>query len=214
MPATQLLMSLAVACMIYFALELARSGAMTAGDFVSFIATTTFLLAPMKQLAEISGPLERGLAAAEGVFALIDEHAEDDRGTIVLGRARGAIRFDDVTLRYVEEPVVRAEDAMVVEQSAEPRLRRAALRGIDLDIGAGETIALVGSSGGGKTSLANLIPRLLSRDGRSHPDRRHPDRGHLARQPAGADRDGQPGRGAVQRDHRSQHRVRRRRARC
>ncbi len=156
-PVTQLLMALAVAFMIYFALDLARAGAMTAGTFVAFVATTTFLLTPMKQIAEISGPLERGLAAAEGVFALIDEHVEDDRGTIDLGRADGAIRFEKVELRYADEPIARDDGEVVVE---ERRPRRAALTGIDLDIAAGETIALVGSSGGGKTSLANLIPRF------------------------------------------------------
>ena len=159
-PVTQLLMALAIAFMIFFALDLARDGSMTAGTFVSFVATTTFLLAPMKQLAEISGPLERGLAAAEGVFSLIDERVEDDHGTVVLDRARGAIRFVDVELRYVDEPVERKQDEVVVEALDEPRARRAALRGIDLDIAAGETIALVGSSGGGKTSFANLIPRF------------------------------------------------------
>lgn len=168
-PITQLLMALAMACMIYFALELARSDQMTAGAFVSFVATTTFLLAPMKQLAEISGPLERGLAAAEGVFALIDEQIEDDRGTVNLGRARGDIRFVGVELRYPEDAKPKDEIPAVayglntapqVAASSEPRLRRAALQNITLDIAAGETIALVGSSGGGKTSFANLIPRF------------------------------------------------------
>ena len=160
-PITQMLMAVAVAAMIYFALELARAGTMTAGDFVSFVATTTFLLTPMKQLAEISGPLERGLAAAEGVFSLIDEEVEDDRGSIELGRARGEIRFINVDLRYVEEPIVREGDGIVMAVGAERSgERRAALRNIDLEIAAGETIALVGSSGGGKTSFANLIPRF------------------------------------------------------
>ena len=160
-PITQMLMAVAIAAMIYFALELARAGTMTAGDFVSFVATTTFLLTPMKQLAEISGPLERGLAAAEGVFSLIDETVEDDRGTIDLGRARGDIRFAAVGLRYVDESIVRDGDAVVMAPGNEgiPG-RRAALRDINLEIAAGETIALVGSSGGGKTSFANLIPRF------------------------------------------------------
>ena len=163
-PITQLLMALAVACMIYFALDLARSDQMTAGAFVSFVATTTFLLAPMKQLAEISGPFERGLAAAEGVFSLIDEHVEDDRGRVNLGRARGEIRFVDVELRYAEDTkparAARSHDALADAPCDEPRLRRAALQKINLEIAAGETIALVGSSGGGKTSFANLVPRF------------------------------------------------------
>ena len=154
-PITQLLMSLAVACMIYFALDLARSGQMTAGGFVAFVATTTFLLAPLKQLAEISGPLERGLAAAEGVFALIDEEPEDDRGTLEIERARGGIEFVGVGLQYLDEPAAADKQA-----KAEPKQRRAALSNIDLAIAPGETVALVGASGGGKTSLANLIPRF------------------------------------------------------
>ncbi len=159
-PITQFLMALAVACMIYFALDLARSDQMTAGAFVSFVATTTFLLAPMKQLAEISGPFERGLAAAEGVFSLIDQQVEDDHGTTDLGRARGEIRFANVSLRYAEDVMPKDSEALIDEAVDEPRTRRAALDGITLDIATSETIALVGSSGGGKTSLANLIPRF------------------------------------------------------
>ena len=149
-PITQLLMSLAVACMIYFALDLARSGMMTAGDFVSFVATTTFLLAPLKQLAEISGPLERGLAAAEGVFALIDEAPEDDHGTLIIARAKGAVELVGVGLKYSDDPA--KDDGR--------KAQRAALSDINLSIAPGETVALVGASGGGKTSVANLIPRF------------------------------------------------------
>ena len=72
-PVTQLMTSLAFSGVVYFALRLAQSGQMTAGDFISFMAAMLGLLAPLKQLANINGPLERGLAAAEGVFSLIDE---------------------------------------------------------------------------------------------------------------------------------------------
>ena len=140
-PVTQFLSAIALACVVYFALRLAAMGQMTAGDFVSFLFAMMGLLAPLKQLADISGPFERGMAAAEGVFSLIDEAPEDDRGTVTLARANGDVRLVGVSLRYPGTP-------------------RPALANIDLSIAAGETIALVGGSGGGKTSLANLIPRF------------------------------------------------------
>jgi subfamily B ATP-binding cassette protein MsbA len=99
------------------------------------------LLAPLKQLADISGPFERGLAAAEGVFSLIDQVPEDDSGTVELKRARGDIELRNVTMRYA-------------------RAKRPALDNLSLSIRAGEMLALVGGSGGGKTTVANLIPRF------------------------------------------------------
>lgn len=140
-PITQLMTAVAFAFVVFFALRLAQHHLMTPGDFISFMAAMLGLLAPLKQLADINGPLERGLAAAEGVFSLIDEGAEDDRGTIVLERAVGSLDFQNVVMRY-------------------SGTSRFALAGINLSIAAGESMALVGSSGGGKTTLANLIPRF------------------------------------------------------
>jgi subfamily B ATP-binding cassette protein MsbA len=110
---------------------------------VSFLTAMLMLLAPLKHLANVNGDLQRALAAAEVVFAFIDEPVEPDAGTRVIGRARGELSFEKVGFRY-------------------PGTERPALVGIDLHIAPGETVALVGASGGGKTSLANLIPRFHS----------------------------------------------------
>jgi subfamily B ATP-binding cassette protein MsbA len=113
----------------------------TVGDFVSFITAMLMILAPLKHLADVNSQLQRALAAADAVFRFIDEPAEPDHGTATIERVRGEIRFEHVSFGY--------------EQS-----ERLALSNIDLTIAAGESVALVGSSGGGKTTLANLLPRF------------------------------------------------------
>jgi len=140
-PITQIFASVGLAIVVYVALHQSAGNETTVGGFVSFITAMLLLLAPLKHLADINAPLQRGLAAAESVFRMLDEETEVDAGTIALGHARGEIEFAAVSLRYA---------------GAE----RDALTGIDLKIQPGETVALVGPSGGGKTSFVNLVPRF------------------------------------------------------
>jgi subfamily B ATP-binding cassette protein MsbA len=140
-PITQIFASVGLAIVVYVALHQSAGNETTVGGFVSFITAMLLLLAPLKHLADINAPLQRGLAAAESVFRLLDEAPEVDAGTMALGRARGEIEFAAIGLRY-------------------PGAERDALTAIDLQIRPGETVALVGPSGGGKTSLVNLVPRF------------------------------------------------------
>ncbi|OHC63172.1 MAG: lipid A export permease/ATP-binding protein MsbA [Rhodocyclales bacterium GWA2_65_20] len=140
-PIIQLLAAIALAVVIYVALLQSSTAQTTVGGFVSFITAMLMLLSPMKHLADINNPLQQGLVAAESVFAFLDEPGEEDVGTMTLGRATGRIEFRQVGFRYA---------------GAE----RDALRQIDLAIEPGQNIALVGASGGGKTTLANLLPRF------------------------------------------------------
>jgi subfamily B ATP-binding cassette protein MsbA len=144
-PVTHTLAAIAISIIVYIALEQSLAGRATAGEFASFITAAAMLLAPLKRLTEINAPLQRGLAAAESVFGMIDAPVEEDRGTVALGRARGEIAYQGVRFTY-------------------PGRTEPALDGIELAVRPGETVALVGGSGGGKTTLVNLLPRFYSPD--------------------------------------------------
>ena len=142
-PINQLIISIAVGAILWVAIRQNVAGQYGPGDFITYIFALLNLMNQVKTLSNVTGTIQRGTTAAESVFALVDEIAEEDRGTVEMGRARGEIRFDGVTMRY--------------KADAEP-----ALAGIDLAIAPGESVALVGPSGGGKTSLVNLIPRFYA----------------------------------------------------
>src|SRR5205823_276611 len=149
-PIIQVTMAMALATMVYIAASEARAGTLTAGDFIAFFTAMILLLSPVKRLTDINNPLQRGLAAAESIFALLDEPQEPDEGKISMGRAAGEIRFCELSFCYPHRPTPVLSDVSVT-------------------IAAGETVALVGASGSGKTSLVSLIPRFY-----------HPTSGRIA----------------------------------
>ncbi len=140
-PVTHILAATALAIIIYMAIQESPASRTTVGEFASFITAMLMLLAPLKHLTEINAPLQRGLAAAESVFGMIDTPVEEDRGTLTLPRARGEVMYEKVGFTY-------------------PTRTEPALADIELSIRPGETLAVVGGSGGGKTTLVNLLPRF------------------------------------------------------
>jgi len=145
-PITHLLAAVALSVIVYLALAQSLAASTSIGEFASFLTAMLMLLAPIKHLTEVNTPLQRGLAAAESVFELIDAPVESDAGTVSLPRAKGELVFERVSFTY-------------------PTRREPALDGINLHIRPGETLALVGPSGGGKTTLANMLPRFYAPDG-------------------------------------------------
>ena len=145
-PITQLTSAFAVAIIIAVAMYQSAEGMTTIGGFASFITATLMMNAPMKRLADLNAPIQRGLAAAEHIFSLLDEAPERDTGSVSLENVRGDIVFDQVSYRY-------------------PGAERDALDQIDLVVRPGERIALVGPSGSGKSTFASLLPNFLHATG-------------------------------------------------
>jgi subfamily B ATP-binding cassette protein MsbA len=141
-PVTQVATSLALSVVVVLALK----ADMTSGEFYQFVTLMLMLLTPLKALAEVNGPMQRGIAAAETVFELIDAPPEADTGTRTLARTQGRVVFENVSFRY-------------------PNAMALALDRVSLEARPGQTVALVGMSGGGKSTFVNLVTRFYEPEG-------------------------------------------------
>jgi len=128
--------ALALALVIYYAI-----GNFSVGEFAAFVGALLMLISPIKHIAAANEDFQVGLAAAQSIFDVIDATPEVDDGSIAMNRVRGEIEFKNVTLHY-------------------PGAAKPALDNVSFKIQAGEKVALVGRSGGGKTTLVNLLPRF------------------------------------------------------
>ena len=140
-PIVQMIAAMALSIIVYLATVQAHSDETTVGGFLSFIAAMLMLTAPIKRITGVSEFMQRGLAASESVFALLDTPIETDSGKVAIGRAHGQVEFEHLSLSYHQD-------------------NRLALQDICLKIPAGQAVALVGASGSGKSTLANLVPRF------------------------------------------------------
>ena len=144
-PVVELLAAIGVAVAIFFAMQQRSAGQFSAGDFVSYITAMGLMMPAIKRLSMVNEVIQTGISAAQSVFGLIDEAPEADPGTQAIQHASGKIEYRHVGFRY---PV-----------SSDPVLDDVSFR-----IEPGETLALVGASGSGKTTAANLLPRFYMTD--------------------------------------------------
>jgi subfamily B ATP-binding cassette protein MsbA len=145
-PIMESLGGVAIAVIIFYGGSQVVSGATTPGTFASFIAALLMAYPAMKSLANLNANLQEGLAAAQRIFTLIDAapSIQDKPDAKHLDTIRGEVKFENVRFGYEKD--------------------RTALSGINMNIAAGSTVALVGPSGAGKSTVLNLIPRFYDSD--------------------------------------------------
>ena len=145
-PVVQQVAALGLAGVLFLAIRQTLDHSMTVDIFLGFLVAVSMLTAPLRRLVNVLGPLQQGIAAAAGIFQVLDTPIEDEGGTRALTRARGDLEFFDVSFRYRSD-------------------KEEVLRNISFSVSAGRTCAVVGRSGGGKSTLVSLLPRFYDPDG-------------------------------------------------
>ncbi len=137
----QVIASFALAFVIYLASFPEMLDTLTPGMFTEIITSMMLLLKPLKQLTTVNSDFQKGMAAAATVFSVLDEMPERDTGTRELDRVQGNIEFRNLSFNY-------------------PGHEKQVLKDINFSVTAGQTVALVGRSGSGKTTISSLLPRF------------------------------------------------------
>ena len=140
-PINQQIVALGLGVMIYLMFERVAAGTMTSAEFLQFITAASLIAKPIRALTDINSIIQKGVAAAESIFTVLDAESEVDSGSKQLDSVRGDVTLENVSFRYA---------------NAETD----ALKSICLDVEAGTSVAFVGKSGSGKSTLVNLIPRF------------------------------------------------------
>jgi len=140
-PVVQVVVASALSLLLWLAMSPGILEQMSPGDFVAYVTAAGSMLKPIRQLTKINAVVQKGLAAAQSIFVLLDEPPEQDEGTRTVDRVTGRVVFDHVSFAYGED-------------------RGPVLSDVSLSCAPGEVIAIVGKSGAGKSTLVNLIPRF------------------------------------------------------
>ncbi|HEX6506257.1 MAG TPA: ABC transporter transmembrane domain-containing protein, partial [Chloroflexota bacterium] len=140
-PIVQLLTAIGASFVLAIAVASTIHGTMSTGDLLGFFTALGSLTQPLKDLIGAASPMQQGIAAAQGIFATLDAPGESKGGGHMVRRVNGDVRFENVSFTY--------------DTGKGP-----ALRGINIEVPAGQSIAIVGRSGSGKSTLVNLLPRF------------------------------------------------------
>ncbi|MCC5811237.1 MAG: lipid A export permease/ATP-binding protein MsbA [Ectothiorhodospiraceae bacterium] len=140
-PLVQLVAVVALAIVLYLTTMDVVMQAVTPGGILSFMTATALMMAPLKRIVKVNSEIQKAIAAGESLFEMLDLEPEPDHGTVRIDRAKGHVAYENIYFRYGEH-------------------KADVLRDISFEISPGETVALVGRSGSGKSTIASLLPRF------------------------------------------------------